>query len=255
VYPILEFDDNPQAVIMPMAEPLSPPQTDCCVLCFSHQVVSRVAEESSATLIAESPTVAGPVPLYEADFNGKRTAFSIGGVGGPLSAALLEKAIALGYKRFVACGSCGVIDSAIPSGHLLVPVAAVRDEGTSYHYAPPSDRIEAQDEPIRALDEFLSKAGVPFDKVTTWTTDAFFRETRKRVARRREQGCAVVEMEAAPLFAVAQFRSVQLGMILYAGDDVGGETWDRRKWQIADGDTQTHVFELAVAAVHEIEVT
>ena len=254
-YPILEFDDNPEAIIMPRSDATVPPRARCCVICFSQSVVSGAARELGAATVAEIPTVAGPVPVYEADIDGAPTAFCIGGVGAPMAAAILEKTIAMGYSHFVACGSCGVIDSAIPSGHLLVPTAAVRDEGTSYHYAAASDRIDAQSRAVTVITEFLEESGVPFDKVTTWTTDAFFRETKKRIARRAAQGCSVVEMEAAALFAVARFRGVELGQILYAGDDVGGETWDRRNWQIADADTQTHVFELSVRACHRMLAT
>jgi uridine phosphorylase len=252
MYPILEFDETPDAIIMPTPEPGSQPETDCCVICFSHEVVSRVAQETSATVIAELKSVAGPIPIYEAEFGGKPTGFCIGGVGAPLASAVLENAIAIGYRRFIACGSCGVIDSTIPSRHLLIPTAAIRDDGTSYHYAPPSERIEAQEGPVGTLTTLLDEMRIPFDLVTTWTTDAFYRETRERIARRAAQGCSVVEMEAAALFAVSRFRHAQLGQILYAGDDVGGETWDRRDWQLADGHTQTRIFELAISAVHRI---
>ena len=63
----------------------------------------------------------------------------------------------------------------------------------------------------------------------TWTTDAFYRETRGRIARRKEEGCLTVEMEAAALFAVAQFRGVAIGQILYGGDDISGIEWDARE--------------------------
>ncbi|MCB0227322.1 MAG: purine-nucleoside phosphorylase, partial [Anaerolineae bacterium] len=58
-----------------------------------------------------------------------------------------------------------------------------------------------------------------------------FRETQPKVARRRAEGCLAVEMEAAALFAIAQFRDVLLGQILYGGDNLGGEVWDSRGWQ------------------------
>jgi purine-nucleoside phosphorylase len=64
----------------------------------------------------------------------------------------------------------------------------------------------------------------------TWTTDAFYRETRQKVALRKAEGCLTVEMEAAAMFAVAQFRQVQIGQILYGGDNLDGEAWDSRDW-------------------------
>jgi uridine phosphorylase len=77
----------------------------------------------------------------------------------------------------------------------------------------------------------LTERSVPFVKGKTWTTDGIYRETRARAARRREEGCLVVEMEAAALFAVARFRKVPLVYLLYAGDSLAGQEWQRRDWQ------------------------
>jgi purine-nucleoside phosphorylase len=76
----------------------------------------------------------------------------------------------------------------------------------------------------------LDQHAVPYIVGKTWTTDAFYRETPGKVARRREEGCLTVEMEAAAFFAVARFRDVDFGQILYGGDDVSGEAWDTRRW-------------------------
>ena len=83
---------------------------------------------------------------------------------------------------------------------------------------------------IAAIDEVLAEAGVPHDRGLTWTPDAFFRETPAKVARRREQGCITVEMEASAMFACAMFRGVVYGQLLYAGDDVSADEWDHRSW-------------------------
>ena len=84
---------------------------------------------------------------------------------------------------------------------------------------------------LTAIDEVLTEAGVPHDRGLTWTTDAFFRETTAKVARRRDQGCITVEMEAAAMFAAATFRGVVYGQLLYAGDDVSAAEWDERSWE------------------------
>ena len=138
--------------------------------------------------------------------------------------------IARGCTRFVACGGAGVLDRAIARGHLLVPTAAVRDEGTSYHYLPPSREVCASPEAVAAIETVLAEQGIAFLRTKTWTTDAFYRETPDRVARRREEGCLTVEMEAAAFLAVARFRGVALGQLLYSGDDVSGTVWDSREW-------------------------
>jgi uridine phosphorylase len=137
----------------------------------------------------------------------------------------------MGCSKFVACWGCGVLDSAIAMGHVLVPHSAVRDEGMSYHYLPPSREVEASGRAVSAIEATLKANGVDYLPVKTWTTDALYRETPARVKRRREEGCLCVEMEAAAFFAVAQFRGVEFGQLLYGGDDLGGDAWDNRGWQ------------------------
>jgi len=117
-------------------------------------------------------------------------------------------------------------------GHVVVPTAAVRDEGTSYHYLPPSREVAPSDDAVRAILAVLERHGVPFVAGRTWTTDGFYRETRECVARRVAEGCLTVEMEAAALFAVARFSGVSFGQVPYAGDDLSGEVWDSRGWDI-----------------------
>jgi uridine phosphorylase len=124
-----------------------------------------------------------------------------------------------------------VLDREIVVGHVVVPISAVRDEGTSYHYLPPSREVAASSEGVAAIERTLRRHGVPYLLGKTWTTDAFYRETPDKVARRRAEGCHMVEMEAAAFFAVAQFRGVSFAQMLYAGDDVSGAEWDHREWQ------------------------
>jgi len=133
-------------------------------------------------------------------------------------------------------------------GHVIVPPAAVRDEGTSYHYLPPGRTVAPSPEAVRTIVATLERHHVPHVEAATWTTDAIYRETRAKVSRRAAEGCVTVEMEAAALFAVASFRGVQLGQLLYAGDDLSGDAWDARGWDDhAEG--RELLFRLAAEAV------
>jgi nucleoside phosphorylase len=86
-------------------------------------------------------------------------------------------------------------------------------------------------EAVSVIEEVLSTQKIPYRVGKTWTTDAPYRETPEKVKRRRAEDCITVEMEAAGFFAVAQFRDVKFGQILYGGDDVSGEAeWDSRDW-------------------------
>src|SRR4051794_11398994 len=135
--------------------------------------------------------------------------------------------------------------------HLVVPAAAIRDEGTSYHYLPPGREVEPSPEAVAAIEAVLKRHGCAYLTGKTWTTDAIYRETAGKVRRRREEGCLTVEMEAAALFAVARFRCVNLAQVLYGGDDVSGGDWDSRHWDKSTS-VRERVFRLAAEACLEL---
>jgi uridine phosphorylase len=170
------------------------------------------------------------------------------GVGAPAAVTSLEVMIALGGTKIIGCGGAGIVRPGFDVGHVIVPTGAVRDEGTSYHYAPADEAVRPHPRAVVAIDEVLAEAGVPHDRGLTWTTDAFFRETPTKVARRREQGCITVDMEASAMFAAAAFRGVVYGQLLYAGDDVSAAQWDHRDWE-KQGSARDRLLDLAFAAV------
>ena len=230
-YPILEFDPTRQAFIEPAQQVERCDVPEHCVICFFREVLETEMAEHQATVVVENQWEDGPHHLYEVAHAGQRLAFFHPGVGAPVAAGLLEEAIAAGCRKFVVCGGCGVLEDGLAVGDLLVVSAAVRDEGVSYHYLPPGREVQADGRVVGVLEEVLSRRGVPYRLVKTWTTDAPYRETRDKVARRRAEGCLAVDMEAAGLLAVAQFRGVALGQLLYCGDDLSGPEWDNRGWQ------------------------
>jgi len=163
-------------------------------------------------------------------YNEKRVALVLGFLGAAGSTALLEELIAFGCRKFIVCGGAGVLQKDIALGHLIIPTSAVRDEGVSYHYIEPSREIECNKDIVEIIEAEFNKNDIKYLKAKTWTTDAFYRETKEKVSLRISEGCVTVEMEAAAFFAVAKFRNVALGQILYGGDDLSGEEWAERKW-------------------------
>ena len=245
-YPILEFDPTREALIEPshLIKPRDMPEH--CVICFFQEVIDRIVEEHQATIALTLRSEAGPHPIYEIVHNDRRLAFFHPSVGAPLAAGLLEEVIAAGCRKFIVCGGCGVLED-IAVGHLIVVSAAVRDEGVSYHYLPPGREVQAQPAAVTALEAALRQHEVPYRVGKTWTTDALYRETPDKIAARKDEGCLVVEMEAASLLAVAQFRGVVLGQVLYGGDDLSGGEWDHRRWQ-SRRDVRENLFWLAAEA-------
>jgi uridine phosphorylase len=158
--------------------------------------------------------------------------------------------IEMGCSKFVALGGAGVLRSDIQRGSLIIPNSALRDEGTSYHYQPASRYIETDPEVVRKLEAVLQKHQMKYLVGRTWTTDAIFRETKRKIRERIAENCLTVELECASFLAAARLRKVKFGQYLEASDDVCGEEWDRR--EISDEEKMAireKLFWLSVEAV------
>ncbi len=166
------------------------------------------------------------IPIYKFTYCGKEIGFYHTLLGGSASGALLEEIIAKGGKKVLFFGSCGALDKEIVAGHLIIPMEAYRDEGTSYHYAPAGDYIKILS--AEKLGGIFSLLQVPYIKTKTWTTDSFYRETKKKTEERKKDGCMVVEMECASVMAVGQFRDIEVYQFLYAADCLDESVWNKR---------------------------
>ena len=167
-------------------------------------------------------------------------------MGSAAAVQVLEYLIAGGVTKIISVGSCGVLED-IPENRFLIPVSALRDEGTSYHYLPPSREVEISKAGINAIESALSQKNIPYWEVKTWTTDGFYRETVEMVQYRKEEGCQVVEMECSALAACAKFRKVTWAMLLFSADTLADpHKYQEREW----GKTSISIaLELALDAV------
>jgi uridine phosphorylase len=231
MYPILEFDPSREAFIEPSKVHNKIDMPMHCVICFFKEVLDKVISEQKPHVLVENIWEDGPHQVYEIDYKGQRLAFFHPGVGAALSSNILEEVIAFGCSKFIACGGCGVLLKDIPVGHLFVLSGAIRDEGVSYHYLPPGREIAANKTAMNCLIKVIRDRGLPYQVGKTWTTDAPYRETLGKIAKRKEEGCLVVEMEAAAMMAVAQYRNATFGQVVYGGDDLSGSNWDFRGWR------------------------
>ena len=150
-------------------------------------------------------------------------------------------------------GSCGVLDQSIQADKIILPSSALRDEGTSYHYAPPSDEIAYDETLLLTMEEALNKSGIEHIRTKAWTTDAFYRETPDKVKRRLAAGAQVVDMEASAIMAWSQFRKSKVYQFFYTADyvDHHNRAWDaRHEERTADAMT---FFTIALIIAKELE--
>ncbi len=246
-YPILEFDSAKEAYINPEAVVGEVKLPEHFVVTFFKEALTHLFEEGRLDKLGTFRSETVDIPLYKTRVDDRDVGVCLGYVGAAASAALLEELIASGAKKFLVCGGAGVLTDS-PLGTLFLPSAAVRDEGASYHYLPPSREAVCDPLALTALKKAFDHHGIPYREGKTWTTDGVYRETREKTDLRRAEGCLTVEMEAAAFFAVSRFRGVRLAQILYGGDDLSKTEWDKRGWNHRS-DIRKNLLELTLQSI------
>jgi purine-nucleoside phosphorylase len=130
--------------------------------------------------------------------------------------------------------SAGQIRAVKQPPYFIVIDRALRDEGASYHYLPPSDYSEADPALIRLARRVFADSAVAVEIGPTWTTDAPFRETQEAIDAAAQAGILAVEMEAAGLYAFAVARAKPVLCFAHVTNQMGRIEGDFEKG-VADG--------------------
>ncbi len=230
-YPICEFDTSKDPLIQ-LANFFAKNLPEKCVITFFRKELEQFVAENNLPVIGYLNSEVLDIPVYEYKYGAERLCITMAFCGAPGAVETLEELHARGCKKFIICGGAGALTKNSKVGEIIIPVSAVRDEGTSYHYLEPSREVECCKETVEIVISSLKQMGIPFTTGKTWTTDAIYRETPDMIELRRNEGCITVEMEAAAFFAVSQYYDIPLAQLLYAGDDVSGDVWDSRNWNM-----------------------
>jgi uridine phosphorylase len=155
-------------------------------------------------------------------------------VGAPFAVLVAEELFASGCRLLVSLTSAGQITPAKPTPYFVVIDRALRDEGTSYHYAEPSEYGEADVRLIAMAVDALAKTNLHAIVGSSWTTDAPFRETQEAIESARSKGVLAVEMEAAALYTFARAKNKSVLCLAHVTNSMGREGQDFEKGE-ADG--------------------
>ena len=234
--PLLEYDDNPSAVLMPGRSKRNIRLPKKAVFAFLRESIDEYAKAHGAQIIAEFISITKLYPIYIVNYKGEEICLCQAPVGAPAATQILDWLIAYGCEQIISTGSCGTLID-LPENAFLIPTRASRDEGTSYHYLPPSRFVNLNSSMILSIKSTLTRLNLSYTECTTWSTDGFFRETRDKVEYRKNEGCTVVEMECSALAACAQMRGVQFGQLLFTADTLANvDAHDDRDWGCASLD-------------------
>ena len=246
------FDDRTEEIIK-VRRNENAKKVDACILTFSNEILQYVLEQYDCRKIGDLYSSNGANPVYGFASGGKEFAVYMSFVGAPGCVADMEDTLSLiNTDKYVVFGGSGCLNKEIARGKVMVPTAAYRDEGTSYHYAPASDYITVKNSD--AVAAFMEQAGLPYVQGKTWTTDAVHRETRGNFEKRKSEGCISVEMECAAVQAMCDYRGLNAYFFFTCGDLLDAPEWDARKEKNQKKDTQHDPghFDIALALAEYI---
>lgn len=151
------------------------------------------------------------------------------GGGSPMTVELAEEFAAMGVKKMILMTWGGILQPDLKPGDIVVIDRAIRDEGTSYHYLPPSKYVDSDPQLADQLVDTIKARGGTSSRGTTWTTDAPYRETVEEIKQYQSEGVKTVEMESAGLFTVGQVRKIPTVSVVVGMDSLSG-----LRWQVPD---------------------
>ena len=217
---INSYDDMSEAIISPKS--FFGEQKKLCDIAigtFSREIYPAVLKRFPHEQVGEIRAANRFKPIHCLTIGEQQVIFYLSEIGSALAGTdVIEINWMTGANKFILFGSDGSLDKEKTTGKYVIPSAAYRDEGMSYHYAPPADYIQIKNADV--MEEMFSNWNLPYIKAKVWTTDAIYRETRNHVAKRKEEGCVAVEMELAGVQAVCDYHGIELYDFLVTGDVV-----------------------------------
>jgi len=197
---------------------------DICLVTFSLIIWKHALDVLDCREIGAINTAGGAIPIVAFDCGGKRVGIYLSGIGSMLAGTdMIEANWITGARKFIMFGSAGNLNRAATEGKFVLPTAAFRDEGMSYHYAPAAEEIAIRSS--EKLAQIFDELKLPYVLGKTWTTDAIYRETRAKVEKYQKAGCLTVEMELAGAQAVCDYHGWELYDFLATGDVLDGEKY------------------------------
>ncbi len=167
--------------------------------------------------------------MYSFEVDGIECGIVARAIGGPYAVLVAEQLHVSGARVVLGLTSAGRVNPSLPVPSLVVATSAIRDEGTSYHYVSAADIVTAPAKLAANLYEGLQGLGLPVSQGLVWTTDAPYRETTEELQEHAANGALAVEMQAASLFAFAEARHADVGMVAHVTNaiDHTGEPFDK----------------------------
>ena len=220
---------------------------------FSEYLLNDIVKKFECDKIGE---LTKKRPVYIINYKDIKITLFMAGISGPWISNDIEDLNVNGVDTFIIFGNCGVLDKTIEDCSIIIPNRAYRDEGTSYHYLPDSEYINLDNKYTNFFKNILKECNFNYQEGATWTTDAFYRETREKIELFKNKGAICVEMEGASIAAVCKYKKLHYFTFYYAGDNLDSVEWEERSiTQLSNFDKKTKVPVLALELAYKIDDT
>ena len=188
---------------------------DTAIATFSGEIFQAVIDKYPHREVGNICSANGCIPIYVIEIGGMEIVFYLSSIGACLAGNdIIEMEWQTGVKNFIIFGSCGALDSETINGKYIIPTQAYRDEGMSYHYAPPADYMEIKNS-------------------------------------EKKDGCLAVEMELAGVQAVCDFHEIELYSFVMTGDVLDGEEYDLEGLEEANHCLDNFIIAVKIAEIIE----
>jgi uridine phosphorylase len=208
------------------------PVPEVCVLDPDGDVVRKLRRDGQARTAKDWPCY--HTDLYTFTLAGRSVGIIGCAVGAPFAVLVAEELFASGCRLLISVTSAGQITATGAPPYFVIIDKALRDEGTSYHYAEGAEFAAAEPQLIERMVRAAEGTGLRVFTGASWTTDAPFRETEQAITAAQKRGVLAVEMEAAALYAFANAKGVRVLCVAHVTNTMGLANQDFEKGE-ADG--------------------
>jgi purine-nucleoside phosphorylase len=195
---------------------------ECLIMCYQHRLFDFILKNHPTTQIK------GRFPNLHIinETQGRVAVIGNFGIGASNAANMLEMLIAFGVKKIISLGTAGTLQHSTNVGDIVVCNKAIAEEGVSPHYFENCREYFPSEELTKELEKHLVEQKCTFKIGATWTTDAPYRETIAKTKKFQEEKVETVEMEASALFAICNYRGVEIASLFSISDSLASLKWE-----------------------------
>ncbi len=141
------------------------------------------------------------------------------GIGSPNAATIMDLLSARDPKGVLFLGKCGGLKQSSEIGHFILPIAAIRGEGTSDDYFPPQVPALPSFKLHKFVSQKIADRGLDYRTGVVYTTNRrLWEHDAEFLARLHRMTCIAIDMETATLFMVGHYNEIARGALLLVSD-------------------------------------